>query len=263
MKSKLKMFLMALIILPCAFVFSACGGDQLSQQANLNTNGSYTATNLTEARNATSENVNNENIYNGYRASMNISMVFSTYEIKYNTNLIYKQTKQNNEIEKLEIAMRTTATLNNETVKTDIFSINTKNDINTYVDIQSPYINGKFAYKQSIDEITTIGFDASMFEELIENHMPNINVNLWTNSNFFEISKSDNSTKIKIKVPAGNYKGHNYAEANVYYVYENNIFQGFKIENLTINSITYYMQNNITVCPFTDEIQYPDFNQFK
>ena len=281
MKTKLKTFLMALVIVPCAFIFAACGGDQLSQKANINVEGDYqtaTAQNVQDAINA--ESLDYDTITNGMHLTFDLTMTIpaefnngTPATITANVSVIYNITETENGGTKNTSAMRLSSNGNGENVRISVYTISEQESASAeptesyYVEMSSKEMSGKWSLDASdletLDaDIAELIYTLEGYNNMVSSMTPNtegIEESILAEGNEFEIATTDNTTKIKIKTPE--IEDVTTTPSYTYYVFEDGVFKGMKIENLYFEFFM-PMTINATMVAFDGEVELPDFSKF-
>ena len=162
MKRFLKSLLVAVAVIPLAFTLVACGGDQLSSKADVDTKGKYQEVSMEEAESYVNTTANKENGFEkGARVSFNVSVDTSNSALSspalsamldsiptkgsMEMNAIVRWTVLEDKITVNEMAYRSKANINNKEVSADCYI---KSNIE-YINAQSGAT--KIQYKKTVD----------------------------------------------------------------------------------------------------------------
>lgn len=111
MKKLTKSLLVGAMVLPCAFAFVGCGGDQLSQKASCNTSGVYAESSVDDFNSVVGDRTESMNI-TGYRMALEVNGTISGSRITETINAIIVED---------EIALRTSESINGYNVSSDAY----------------------------------------------------------------------------------------------------------------------------------------------
>ena len=253
MNAKIKTFMMALVIIPVALCFAACGG-QLDSKASVNINGNYNETVTQEDLNSylSASTTDMDSISSGYKLSfdMSTSNAIPSESGIINCVMIFKQTDTKQELS-MKLNLRNGD--NSQTMYASAYIVTENEQTVLYFDgdmqLDKQHIKGKYKFEgEMANQLSTFLEFYGQFANIFQ---PEMNSGL----NIKEIKKAttDNSAKFKLTVNTIEDK-----TADVYYVFENNKFVGFQVNNYQD-----YMDsdNTLTIsaamCVFNDNI---DFN---
>lgn len=158
MKKFLKSLLVAIAVIPLAFTLVACGGDQLSSKADVDTSGKYKEVSMEEAESYVNTTANKENGFEkGARVSVNMSIDTSnsalsgisesipTIKGSMEMNAIIRWTVLENKVTVNEMAYRSKANINDKEASADYYI---KGNVE-YINAQSG--DTKIQYKKTVD----------------------------------------------------------------------------------------------------------------
>lgn len=267
MNAKLRSFMLALVILPCALLFAACG-DQLDQSASINTGGNYVDSTLDDA-NTFIQSADTVSLLNGFRMDLSGSMEISSgaqyVKINYDYSFIVKNTvdEQSDQVTKMEMAMRMKSDVDSpdgkESGNITAYSMgDPSSGADVYIDIRTSEQNMKLKF--------TDGADSSMYMESFSNILESMNEFIpsdfsdtsWASS-VVRKATSGTTVKYEITIPA---TSTDEPTAVCYYVFENNALQGLAITDFSLNLGGLIMNVDINICPFSGDIQYPNFDDY-
>lgn len=248
MNIKLKTFMMALVLVPVALCFAACGGP-LDSNATINVSGNYQNSSETELNTYLSdESTSVDNILSGMKMSMSLRAdegdvsyvcIIKTTETK--SEMLFKLTSKAKKASDADYSGTITAYLVQETVDTQ--------------QVTTLYLDGKME-GQEFKKVKVTGSNAerlasafTYMKELSNGFLPSSKSDM----TITEVKKatSDQTTKWKVDVT-----GENDTKASLYYVFENGVFAGFKIDNFAMNMGDMVTTISAAMCPYSDAINF-------
>ena len=258
MNTKIKTFLMALVLLPATLIFAACGGP-LDSKASVNVSGNYNQESSVEDLQAyvNDATTDAESIQNGFKLSLDLAMDVDGQKVTFNLNSIMKMNETT-----CEMYTKLTGKSGKESLSMTFYMIGEKSETSeitgtVYADINmGSEMNGK--YKFSIKDFESrpdlygvVAGLTAVTEEFSLDNIKNLESSLSGDKAIMK-SVTDNSTKFKVTLSSGDDK-----TADLYYVFENNKWVGFQINNYTYtdNSMG-VITVNCSMCTFTDEINF-------
>lgn len=245
MKKFLKSLLVAIAVIPLAFTLVACGGDQLSSKADVDTSGKYKEVSMEEAESYVNTTASKENGFEkGVRLSVNVSVDTSnsalsnsalsgisgsipTIKGSMEMNAIVRWTVLEDKVTVNEVAYRSKANVNDKEVSADYYI---KDNVE-YINAQSG--DTKIQYKKSVDmqEIFNDNYSLSIVESAggqynVGEVLAEIKRSYAGNSDYtivLEKATSGKYTKLHFAVK------HKTGETEIenYFVYKSNILVGF------------------------------------
>ena len=262
MKKFFKIFLLALILIPCGVVFVACGNsnpfnaaptNQLKSSAEIDTAGSYKSSSITELNELENEE---STTLNKFKLSGYTELISSGEKLVVNFNFIVDKSNPSNYKSALYCSVK-----NNDKIVTASYFV-----VDGYVYSDEDGIKTK---EKATDDNeynipdTFVGF--SSFDELI-----NI-IQSETSNLIIKKSVKDNQTKFEISQASSSaieMAGLNSSVKNFesYIVFENNKLVGFtnSFEASLISpsqDITFFI--NSTLCSFNEEIEFPSLTDYQ
>lgn len=262
----LKTSVLALAVLIVAFTFSACGKGQFTN-VKVDTKGDYQDSTQSTVLNLVEDDALLEGI-NGYHMTFEEVMTYGTTTTKTTYNVLIKETSSEN-ADKLEMAIKMTASVNGEKSSTTLYFISNdptegETTRELYADMNmklgTETIKGK--YKLDLDSSYAEGLlgTCKMMYNNIESYLPTEG-NQMATTNQFAVSQKDNTTKIRITIP-GATEAQN---AEFYYVLKDGKLNGIKIANLVEVDSEFGMTTtvNVTIAPWNGDIDYPNFDKYE
>lgn len=234
LNKKIRTFLLALVLIPCAFVFCACGGGQLSQEAKVDTSGTYEKS-TTSTLSEYVEQLPTEaqaTFSNSYRATIEVTASGTTSKI--NAIMQYDNTN-------LQAAMSIEAIVAGEKVKSEA------------------YIKDNFVYVSAEGQKMKMAIESwggiSAFDEYMNiGDMLNIFESAKSVSNI-EVSVNGNVKKFKVDLSA-------YVEGSsvnrIYYIFDNDKFAGVSYE-MTLGTT---LSTKVVLAPYSGNINFPVLNEY-
>lgn len=284
MNAKLKTFLMALVLVPCAFIFAACGGDQLSQAVSVDTSGNYQTATATEAQTAATADTNLEGIDKGHRFQIEMNTKVGNETMRLKASLIYKETTTATETKSI-MAIRAEATnfsmaqmgdleVNGKAtlyyIDTNYVDAATEDTEEAYMDANMTMsmgtsemtVNGKYAIdlgdETNADLQSIVAMMASLREMMAMFTPDNEAIVSWTDSNTYKIATEGTTTKIEVTIPE--YKEGNDVlspEYKVYFVMEDGKFVGMSTQMILGSN-----SQKVAISAFDGEVELPDFEGY-
>lgn len=247
---KIKNILLALIFVPCAIFFSACGGvnAQLKKEASVDTEGTYITSSKSEL--STYIGCSDQNIPNNEKTTL------SGYRITCKTVIDNNEMKNNaifilgNTISETQFAGRTTSTSNGKQIA----------QANMYLKDGWVYVNaegGGISLKQKY--LMTLNSDITNIEDLIESFQSPINFieKIIEEENINVYVSIKGATK-KFKIEANTNPSLLGNELVSYLIYENDILQGIKFTTVENDGLTM----DYTIERFSGSIKFPSFKGY-
>ena len=193
--------------------------------------------------------------------------------ITANVSVIYNITETENGGTKNTSAMRLSSNGNGENVRISVYTISEQESASAeptesyYVEMSSKEMSGKWSLDASdletLDaDIAELIYTLEGYNNMVSSMTPNtegIEESILAEGNEFEIATTDNTTKIKIKTPE--IEDVTTTPSYTYYVFEDGVFKGMKIENLYFEFFM-PMTINATMVAFDGEVELPDFSKF-
>lgn len=255
MNTKIKTFLMALVLLPATLIFAACGGP-LDSKASVNVSGNYNQESSVEDLQAyaNAETTDIESIQNGFKLSLDLAMDVDGQKATFSLNSITKIGETTFEkYTKLTVksgkeSMSMTFYMTGEKSETDKATVYA--DINMDNKMDGKYKFSVNDFKNKVDLYDVVAGLTNVTEEF---SLDNIGTDLeLSGDKAIMKSVTDNTTKFKVTLASCEDK-----TADLYYVFENNKWVGFQINNYTyteegMGSITV----NCAMCTYADEINF-------
>ena len=236
MQNKFKKLLFSLALLPCFFILTACNGNPLDTNVNVNVDGNYSLSTYENLKENALDKINENYLDNtAYKITTKLNLSGTP---TVNLNGIVKGSKLNN----LEAAFK----LISIGMRSECY---VKDSVMYYLDsekkIKSTIPSVEALKKQlGVTDIITL---SDVFNKIEEAHInENIKVEKYT---------SNNETKFKVTFAliAGDIV-YNY---NVYFVFDNENLTGVKV---TYTSSVY--NRELTMEQFNNAIVFPDFSEF-
>ncbi|MBR7091178.1 MAG: hypothetical protein IKC79_01850 [Clostridia bacterium] len=290
MSSKFRTFMMALILIPCMFVFAGCNA-QLDQKVSLDTRGNYSNTSTPANAKAAVEdsNINEVNIStSSLRMSMDFAITMQSIVTEGSMTYIIKATKSSETKTKYESAARIRANAQtgeiNESALISCYNIrdidsdnSDNNSIKSYIDYNvtdpadpTKKLTGKYdiSTNHDIADVTDT-FDDLMdvTMDTINNYLPNSDgwTAVWSNNKAqYAIATSGNTTKVRITTPAVKDSDDKVIvpEANVYYIITDGKFVGIQVEKITLTFGPISITCSFGLTTFDGNIDMPNFNDY-
>lgn len=259
MNTKIKTFLMALVLLPATLIFAACGGP-LDSKASVNVSGNYNQESSVEDLQTyvNAETTDTTSIEASYKISMDMKNL-QRQKVTSSINAIVKYSGT-----KYEMYAKVSSKLGGETASMTLYMIGeqatTDEGIafagNVYADINlGTKSDGK--YKFTIEQFEQMEGLSGMLEGFGGAEMfdfDNIGTDLTLSGDKAIMqSVTDNTKKFKVTLASGEDK-----TADLYYVFENDKWVGFQINNYTYtdDSMGGTITVNCAMCVCNDEINF-------
>lgn len=247
---------MALVLLPATLIFAACGGP-LDSKASVNVSGNYNQESSVEDLQAytNAETTDVESIQNGFKLSLDLEMDVDGQKVNFSLNSIMKTGETTYEMyTKLtgksgKESMSMTFYMTGEETETDKVNGTVYADINMGSEMDGKYKFSAEYFENKADLYGVVAGLTAVTEEFSLSNIENLGL---SGDKAIMKSVTDNSTKFKVTLASGDDK-----TADLYYVFENNKWVGFQINNYTYtdNSMG-VITVNCAMCAFNDEINF-------
>lgn len=246
---KIKNILLALILVPCMFLLTACGDDvekQFKETASINTEGTYTETTKTELNNylgvANNQVVENEKTtLKGYRITG--SIVSEEASIEYNGIVSFGETFADTKMAiKMNMAIEGQQIQSEAYVKDSVMYMHSEMQ-GMEMKYKMPFLTGE-EMDEAIDDEIGLASIEDILEEIIANDDVTVKV---------FIDGATTKYEIKENMVAGALE----SGLVTYLVFENDVLQGIQY-TLEVESEVI----NITIQNYEGKISYPSFDDY-
>lgn len=248
---------MALVLLPATLIFTACGGP-LDFKASVNVSGNYNQESSVEDLQVyvNADTTDFESIQNGFKLSLDLERNVDGQKVNFRLNSITKigettfeiYTKLIGKSGKEPISM--TFYMTGEESETETDNVNGT----VYADIKTGKIDGKYKFsvedfKNKADLYGVVDGLTAVTESF---GLDNIEKLELSGNKAIMKAVTDNSRKFKVTLASGEDK-----TADLYYVFENNKWVGFQINNYTYtDKVMGIVTVNCAMCAFNDAINF-------
>lgn len=291
MNSKLKTFMMTLVLIPCIFIFAGCNPAQLDQKIKLDTRGRYAETTGSTAKEAL-ENSNILDVYASgilnFKSSLDITLTLNNQSMQFSMTFFTTTKLINTTQTKFEQALRIRGTVTDESNITTSYLISmytisitdseddNNDSLENYIEYSiteanNPAETGKYKIvDQGIEELENIAsIPAGTLFEILDQYMPSAPDDdswdeLWANDDVtYAVASNSRTTKVRITTPE--VKDGNTIitpTSNLYYVIENNEFVGLQTDKITLNLPDFLITADLSLAVFDGTIDMPDFSEY-